>query len=132
MSNAKGGAMKKNKVLIVDDQPGMTETLADILEDRGCEVFLATNGMQALQHVTERRVDMVLMDVIMPGMNGVETFRAMKQVRPHTPVVMMTGYKVEHLINDAMREGSLAVLQKPIDPDMLVGLVLDTLQGRNA
>jgi two-component system nitrogen regulation response regulator NtrX len=121
-------AMKKNKVLIVDDQPGMTETLADILEDEGCEVILATNGIQAIQRIAEHRVDMVLMDVIMPGMNGVETFRKLKQMRPHTPVVMMTGYQVEHLIKDAVREGSVAVLQKPVDPGLLVGIVINTLQ----
>jgi DNA-binding NtrC family response regulator len=120
--------MQKNKVLIVDDQPGMTETLADILADAGCDVALATNGVQALEHVTEHTVDMVLMDVIMPGMNGVETLRALKQLSPHTPVVMMTGYQVTHLINEAMHEGSLAVLQKPVDPGLLVGIVLNTLQ----
>ena len=124
--------MKKNKVLIVDDQPGMTETLADILEDEGCEVAMATNGVQALQHIATHSVDMVLMDVIMPGMNGIETFRAIKRVSPHTRVVMMTGYKVTHLVQDAMEEGSVAVLQKPVDPGLLVGIVLNTLQSGEA
>jgi DNA-binding NtrC family response regulator len=124
-------AMKK-KVLIVDDQPGMTETLADILEDEGCEVATATNGVQALQHIAAHSVDMVLMDVIMPGMNGVEIFRALKRVSPHTPVVMMTGYRVTHLVQDAMNEGSVAVLQKPVDPGLLVGIVLNTLQSGEA
>jgi len=124
--------MKKNKVLIVDDQPGMTETLADILEDKGCEVAMATNGFQALQHVAMHSVDMVLMDVIMPGMNGVDTFRALKRVSPQTPVVIMTGYQVHHLVQDAMEEGSVAVLQKPVDPSLLVGIVLTTLQKGEA
>lgn len=124
--------MKKNKVLIVDDQPGMTETLADILEDEGCEVATVTNGVQALQYVAAHSVDMVLMDVIMPGMNGVELFRALKRVSPHTPVVMMTGYKVTHLVQDAMEEGSVAVLQKPVDPGLLVEIVLNTLQSGEA
>ena len=124
--------MKKNKVLIVDDQPGMTETLADILQDKGCEVAMAANGIQALQHVATHTVDMVLMDVIMPGMNGVETFRALKRVSPHTPVVMMTGYQVAHLVRDAMEEGSVAVLQKPVDPGLLVGIVLNTLLSGEA
>ena len=122
--------MKRNRVLIVDDQPGMAETLADILEDEGCEVILATNGAQALQQAAKHRIDMVLMDVIMPGMSGVDALRALRQVNPQTPVVMMTGYKVEHLMKEAMREGSLAVLQKPVDPGVLVGIVLNTLELR--
>jgi DNA-binding NtrC family response regulator len=124
--------VKKNKVLIVDDQPGMTETLADILGDQGCDVAMAANGRQALEHVATHSVDMVLMDVIMPGMNGVETFRALKRVSPYLPVVMMTGYQVPHLVQDAMQEGSVAVLQKPVDPGILVGIVLNTLQSAEA
>ena len=121
----------KNRVLIVDDQPGMTETLADILEDHGCEVTLATNGRQALRQVAEQPVDMVLMDVMMRGMNGLETFRTLKEVSPKTPVVMMTGYKVDYLIREAIREGTLAVLKKPVDPTILIGVVLTALRAGN-
>jgi DNA-binding NtrC family response regulator len=124
--------VKKTKVLIVDDQPGMTETLADILGDQGCDVARATNGRQALEHVATHSVDMVLMDIIMPGMNGVETFRALKRVSPYMPVLMMTGYQVPHLVQDAMHEGSVAVLQKPVDPGVLVGIVLNTLRSGEA
>jgi DNA-binding NtrC family response regulator len=123
-------ASAKKRILIVDDEPHMVETLADILEDQGCAVSLASNGRRALRHVEEQPVDLVLMDVVMPEMNGLETFRAMKRLSPDTAVVMMTGHKVDHLVQEAVNEGSM-VLQKPIDPATLVGLILTALRLAN-
>ena len=120
--------ISKNRVLIVDDQPGMVETLADILKDRGCMVTLASDGYQAVKQVDQHPVDLVLMDVVMPGMNGLDTYRAIKHLRPQTPVVMMTGYKLDHLVKQAIHEGTLAVLQKPVDPATIVGIVLTVLR----
>lgn len=121
----------KNRVLIVDDQPGMVETLSDILKDRGCTVTLASDGYQALKQVGQHPVDLVLMDVVMPGMNGLDTYRAIKHLRPQTPVVMMTGHKMDHLVKEALQEGILAVLQKPVDPAAIVGIVLTVLRMTN-
>lgn len=121
----------KNRILIVDDQPGMVETLSDILKDRGCTVTLASDGYQALKQVGQQSVDLVLMDVVMPGMSGLDTYRAIKHLRPQTPVVMMTGYKIDHLVKQAAQEGILAVLQKPVDPATVVGIVLAVLRLAN-
>jgi two-component system nitrogen regulation response regulator NtrX len=121
----------KNRILIVDDQPGMVETLSDILKDRGCTVTLASNGYQALRQVGQQSVDLVLMDVVMPGMSGLDTYRAIKHLRPQTPVVMMTGHKIDHLVKQAAQEGILAVLQKPVDPATVVGIVLAVLRLAN-
>jgi DNA-binding NtrC family response regulator len=128
MTMTRTQSINKNRVLIVDDQPGMVETLADILKDRGCSVTLASDGYQAVKQVGEQSVDLVLMDVVMPGMNGLDTYRAIKYLRPQTPVVMMTGYKVDHLVKQAIHEGTLAVLQKPVDPATIVAIVLAVLR----
>jgi CheY-like chemotaxis protein len=118
----------KNRVLIVDDQPGMVETLADILKDRGCMVTMASDGYQAVKQVDQHPVDLVLMDFVMPGLNGLDTYRAIKHLRPQTPVVLMTGYKMDQLVKQATHEGILAVLQKPVDPATIVGIVLAVLR----
>ena len=110
-------------MLIVDDDPDMTETLADILTDMGYEVAIAENGYQAIEMVRQNKYDVALMDIKMPGINGVETFKEIKQIRPQIRVIMMTAYSVQDLIQEALKEGAYGVIYKPIDIDKLISLV---------
>ena len=86
---------KKASILIVDDDIGMTETLADIFDDRGYDVAVAGDGYKAIGMIGERAYDIVLMDIKMPGINGVETFKEVKRISSSTKVIMMTAYSVE-------------------------------------
>ena len=113
----------KTNILVVDDEIEMCLTLSDILEARGYRVTYAQDGFQAIAKARETSFDVVLMDVRMPEMDGVETFRRLKTVSPGSKVVMMTAYAVEDLIADALREGAYGVMYKPLDVDRIIEFV---------
>ena len=85
-------------VLVVDDDRDHAESVAEILEMRGHRVELAYTGEQAIVRFCEADFDMVLMDVKLPGMNGVQTFFEFRRLRADARVLMMTGYSVEQLL----------------------------------
>ena len=119
----------KASILIVDDDMGMCETLSDIMEEKGYRTIIATDGREAVQKVKESAFDVILMDIKMPGMDGVETFREIKRIRPETAVVMMTAYAVEDLIREALSEGAYGVLYKPLDIERTIGLIERVREG---
>ncbi len=111
---------EKTTILVVDDQIGMLETFTDILEDQGFDVVTADDGFTAIDRVKEQDFNLVFMDMKMPGINGVQTFREMKKIRPNISVVMMTAYSVEDLIEEAIAEGAYTVIHKPFDIDKVI------------
>ncbi|MFQ5813185.1 MAG: response regulator [Anaerolineae bacterium] len=118
----------KASILIVDDDRGMGETLLDIMEDMGYDADVAGDGFEAIEKAKNNAFDVVLMDIKMPGMNGVETFKEIRKILPETNVVMMTAYAVEDLIAEALREGAYGVLHKPLDIEKVLNLV-ESLSG---
>jgi len=118
----------KGSILIVDDDVGICETLSDIMEVKGYHTAFALDGYEAIQKVKDVAFDVILMDIKMPGINGVETFKEIKRVRPEIAVVMMTAYAVEDLIGEALREGAYGVLYKPFDMERMIGL-LEGIKG---
>jgi DNA-binding NtrC family response regulator len=120
---------EKTSILIVDDDPGMTETMPDILSDMGYEVAVAEDGFKAIQMVKERAYDVALMDIKMPGINGVETFKEVKGISPSTKVVMMTAYSVEDLVKDALKEGAYGIIYKPLDIERVVEFIKRAEKG---
>lgn len=115
------------RVFIVDDDRDLAESLADLLEERGHRVELAFNGEQGIEKFRAQEFDIVFMDVKMPGMSGVETFFAFRKMKPDARVVMMTGYSVEQLLQDAIDNGALGVLHKPFAVDEILAM-LDTVK----
>lgn len=113
----------RRKILVVDDQDSQRLALASILEDEGHEVLEAESGYQAIDTVKENSIDLVLMDIKMPGINGVQAFREIKKVSPQTTVVMMTGFAVEDLVQAALDEGAFSVIYKPFDVGKVIRLV---------
>jgi len=109
----------KKKILVVDDDSGMTETLSDIFIEMGHDVTVANSGYEAVRLVKERHFDFALIDIKMPGMNGVDTFKEIKKIEPSIKVVMMTAFALDELIDDARRLGALDVLSKPLQMDKL-------------
>lgn len=101
------------RVLIVDDDQDHAESVGDILQMRGYAVELAASGEQAIARFHESDFHIVLMDVKLPGMNGVETFAEFRRIRPAARVLMMTGFSVEALLAEAIGNGALGVLRKP-------------------
>lgn len=111
------------RVLIADDEPGMRKSLADILIDEGYEVELAEDGLQAVEICSRETFDVVIMDVRMPGLNGVEAFRRIRTHRAGTRVILMSAFGVDDLKYRALEEGAIAFLDKPLDIDAVVHLI---------
>ncbi len=110
----------KKSVLLVDDNEMFLDSCRDVLEDEGYSVTTATGGEEALLYVRARSFCAVVMDIKMAGMNGVESFIAMKKYRPDIRVIMCTAHLVENLILRAEQEGAFRVLTKPFKTDRLL------------
>jgi len=109
------------RVLVVDDEAGMRETLVDILEGAGYEVAAAPDGIAALATVEDSAFDVVLMDIRMPGPDGVTVLQRMGPPPPR--VIMMTAYAVEDQLRQAIDAQAFAVVHKPFQIGYLLGLV---------
>ncbi len=114
---------EKGKVLVVDDQRVLRLSLAGIIEDQGYDVTDVEDGYQAIEAVRASDFDLVFMDIKMPGINGVDTYREIKKIRPESVVVMMTGFSVEELVKDALSEGAYAVIYKPFDMHQIIDIM---------
>lgn len=119
---------EKANVLVVDDQIGMLETFTDILEDKGFSVVTAEDGFQAIEKVKEQPFDIIFMDIKMPGINGVQTFREIKKINPKASVIMMTAYSVEDLVKEAIEEGAYTIIYKPFDMDKVIQTIEKVLK----
>ena len=119
---------KKAKILVVDDMKGMRLTLAVTIEELGYDVTGVEDGYQAIDAVKKAHFDLIFMDIKMPGINGVQTFREVKKISPGTVVVMMTGFAVEDLVKEALEEGASSVIYKPFDLEKVISLVQSVLK----
>ncbi|MEX0702981.1 MAG: response regulator [Planctomycetales bacterium] len=107
------------RLLIVDDEPGMLRTLKRIMAVKGFDVDTAASGEEAVERAAAWRPDCALMDIRMPGMNGIEAYRQIRQRSPRTLVIFMTAYAGSALVDEALAQGGLGVFPKPLDIDML-------------
>ncbi len=121
---------RKVKVLVVDDDLGMCETLSDILEDKGYDVVAAHDGQEAVQRAKEDLFDLVLMDIKMPKMNGVEACKIMRDQNPNLRVVLMTAYAVEDLVKEALKDDAVDLFFKPLDIEKVMRILGDLNQAR--
>jgi two-component system, NtrC family, response regulator HydG len=117
----------KLKILIVDDNEDFCKNMADIMELKKYKVNMAYSGIQAIDMVGKNHYDLIIMDIKMPVMDGVEAFRKIKAISPETIVIMITAFAVEDLIKDALREGAFAALKKPVDFDNLFHIISDAV-----
>jgi two-component system response regulator HydG len=111
------------RVLIVDDDRDHAESLADVIEMRGHMTQLAYSGEEAIGYFSADDFDFVLLDVKLPGINGVDTFLELRKIRPAAQVMMMTGYSVEQLVAQAIDGGALGVLHKPFAATQVLELL---------
>lgn len=115
---------KRPCVLVVDDEASLLMTLAANLELEGFEVMEAANARSALEIVAAQPVDLVLTDVRMPGMSGVELFRELRLLKPDLPVVLMTAFAAEGLVEQALSQGAFTLLSKPFAIERMVSTLL--------
>ena len=119
------------RILIVDDDRMMARTLRDIFRVKGYQAEVAHSGSEALERVEQEPVDCVLSDIKMPGVNGVELYRAIKARRPDLPVVLMTAYSTDELVEEGVEEGIVAILTKPLDINLLLGFFCSLRRERS-
>jgi DNA-binding NtrC family response regulator len=122
-------SLTAGKILVVDDDPGMLDTLMDVLSATGYETSVAASGNAALEMAQAGRFDLVLMDVQMPGLNGVQVLHALRVLDPTIVVIMMTAYTGDELV-ESQRTTGFSVLSKPLDLDQVLPLVKSIVSSR--
>ncbi|MBQ4901299.1 response regulator [Paenibacillus sp. Marseille-P2973] len=120
--NFKGGlvggfSVEEKKVLIVDDQNGIRILLMEVFSSEGYKTYQAANGKLALEIVRSDSPDLVLLDMKIPGMDGLEILKHIKEVNPDIKVIMMTAYGELDMIKEATELGALMHFTKPFDID---------------
>jgi DNA-binding response OmpR family regulator len=116
------------RVLIVDDDRDHAESLADVLDMRGHEVEVCHTGEDAVAQFRSEDFDFVLLDIKLPGIDGLETFLQMKSIRPSARVMMMTGFSLEQVVAQAIEGGALGVLNKPFGAHQLLDVLAQIKQ----
>jgi DNA-binding NtrC family response regulator len=111
------------KVLLVDDEADFVDVLADRLAARDLEVFKANSGAAALALAQERTFDAIVLDMAMPGMNGIETLERLLEINPDLQVILLTGRATLEQAAAAIRTGALDLLEKPAEIDTLVAKI---------
>ena len=117
-------------VLIVDDEITIIESLEGILSDDGFEVMHAFNGYEALKKIEADSPDIVLLDIWMPGIDGIETLKEIKKIAPYLPVVMITGHGTIESAVDATKSGAYDFLEKPLSIDKVMVTINNALNFR--
>jgi DNA-binding NtrC family response regulator len=116
--------MKKLSVLLVDDREDFVSALAGRLKLHGMEVETATNGEDALAIVQEKTIDVVVLDVIMPGMGGLEILKRLKKTHPDIQIILLTGHGSTKEGIEGMRLGAFDFLIKPVDIEELIAKMI--------
>ena len=113
----------KNQILLVDDDPNLVVTLGDFLSFEGYEIITANCAEQGLKRLEEHDPDLVILDMVMPRMNGQETFEKIRQLEPEMKVLLSSGYNKESQIEELMEKGCNGFILKPFDVATLSGKI---------
>ncbi len=119
----------RGKILIVDDQKGVRRLLEELFNKGEWEVRVAGDGLEAINKVKEMVPDLILMDVKMPNMNGLEATREIRKMNPGIPIIMMTAYGEIEVVKQALDAGVRKCISKPFDimvlRDMVDNLIME-------
>ena len=119
----------KTMILVIDDQPGIRRLLTEVLAEEGYGVDMAANGLEGIEKVKAAMPCLILMDMKMPGMDGIETLRELKKMGQADKVIMMTAYGELELVNQARELGAYAYITKPFDIVTLCKIIRDQIEG---
>lgn len=110
-------------ILIVDDEVEIVEELMDILSDEGYDILAAHNGVDAVDVVKNNRVSLILLDIKLPKMGGVETFKIIRKMNSKIPIIVITGSFTREKAEEILREGGKEVLYKPFSAEKLISII---------
>ena len=125
-------ARRAPRVMVVDDEPGIHLMARTTLEADGCEVIGATDGEAALEALRNTPVDLILLDLRMPLLDGLETLRHLRQIGDDTPVIIVTAYGTVPDAVEAMKLGAIDLLSKPLSPVDLRRVIADVVERHAA
>lgn len=117
-------------IMIVDDEPSILQSLEGLLTDEGFEVSTAPNGYAALQHVQTDAPDLILLDIWMPGLDGLETLKEIKKDNPHIQVIMITGHGTIDTAVQATKLGAFDFIEKPLAIERVIVAINNALNFR--
>ncbi len=118
----------QHKILIVDDEESILATLKGSLEDEGFSPILASTGEQALKTIDSQEIDLVLLDVWLPGKDGLEVLKEIKKSEPETAVVIMTGHGTIDTAVKALKLGAMDFIEKPLDLNKIIVTINNALR----
>ena len=119
-------------ILIVDDEASIRKSLEGVLSDEGYSCALASDGADALAQLQSLHPSLVLLDIWMPGMDGIETLRRMKAAQPETPVIMMSGHATISTAIKATKVGASDFIEKPLELDLVLNAIRRALGTQDA
>ncbi len=116
---------KKLRIIVVDDEPVIADTVVEILNEEGFEAIAVSTGASAVELAKAFRPDVVLSDVIMPGLNGIETGTRIREIAPNCRIILFSGQAATiDLLEKARRQGHhFQILAKPIRPEQLISVI---------
>jgi two-component system nitrogen regulation response regulator NtrX len=117
-------------ILIVDDEPSIRDSLGGLLSDEGFEILTAANGYEALKAIDKDSPDLVLLDIWMPGMDGIETLKEIKDSNPYIQVIIITGHGTVETAVRATKLGAFDLIQKPLSIDKVIVSINNALNFR--
>jgi DNA-binding NtrC family response regulator len=120
----------KHNILVVDDEAEICDLLQTFLTQEGYQVFTATNGVEAITLGKQNEPDLALLDIKMPGMDGIEVLRKLKKLRRDMGVIMLTGYGNLGTAKEAMRLGAYDYLTKPFDLGLVKHVIQEALESK--
>lgn len=116
--------MARSRILVIDDERAILETIFDILDAKGYEVHVTESGQRGISLVGKEYYDVVIVDIVMPEMNGVEAYRHIRNISPSSSVIMMTGYSPANpLVRSAIDGGVKRLLYKPFQASTLLDAI---------
>jgi len=120
----------KHTILVVDDEKEICDLFQNFLTQEGYQVFTATNGVEAISLGKQNRLDLALLDIKMPGMDGIEALQKLKKVKKDMEVIILTGYGTLKTAKEAMRLGAYDYLTKPFDLGLVKSIIQEALETK--
>lgn len=120
---------QKETVLVIDDEPSVADALKVILSDSGYQVAVAMSGGEALERLGKRRFDLVITDVRLPDISGLDVLRHLRRSHPGVLAIIITAHHTPELAAESLSLGAVAVLPKPFSPSDLLTVIKTAFSG---
>ena len=118
--------MSEHRILVVDDNKDFADVFCDILRANNYRAESCCGGIQAIEKAQSDTYDIMFLDIRMPEMDGIQTLKEIKKIRPDTTVIMMTGYSLDEMVHKAIEEKAADIIYKPFEIDKVLSLINST------